>query len=276
MKKLFKEPLLHFLIIGLAMFIIFDLLNDDITNNDKEILVTQSQADLLFFQWATQNGRPPSQQERDGLINHFVHQEILYREAIALGLEQNDAIIRRRLAQKMKYLFDDLIPVPEPTDDELRAYIKENPDQFMQARTLSFTHVYINTDDGLDAATIRANELLGRLRAGEAIPEGSGDRLLLPTRYTQVNEREIKSALGEIFARDIFTLPQHQWVGPIPSGYGIHLVKLMDATPDTIAPFDAIREDALKEWRYEEEKLLQDSFMKGLQEKYLVTIESGT
>jgi peptidyl-prolyl cis-trans isomerase C len=72
MKKLFKEPLLHFLIIGLAMFIVFDLLNDDITNNDKEILVTLSQADLLFFQWATQNGRPPNQQERDGLINHFV------------------------------------------------------------------------------------------------------------------------------------------------------------------------------------------------------------
>ena len=156
MKKIFKEPLSHFVVIGLVMFLVFDLLNDDFVNNEKEILVSQAQKDLLFFQWATRNGRPPNQQEREGLINHFVRQEILYREAIALGLEQDDAVIRRRLSQKMEFLFDDLTPVPEPTADELKEYINSNPDQFEQAGTLSFIHVYINTDNGLEDATSRA------------------------------------------------------------------------------------------------------------------------
>ena len=273
MKKLLKEPLLHFLVIGLVMFITYGLLNDDYLIDEKEILITQAQKELLFFQWATRNGRPPAQNEKDGLLDQFIRQEILYREAIALGLDQNDAVIRRRLAQKMEYLFDDLSPVPEPGDEELQTYIDSNSARFVQARVLSFIHVYINTDTGIDSARTRAASILTTLKSGEALPEDVGDRLLLPMQYAQVTEREVRSALGESFARDLFALPADQWMGPVASGYGIHLVMVNGIAAETMPPFEAIREEAEREWRYEKEETLQDTFMKALREKYQITIE---
>jgi hypothetical protein len=273
MTKLLKEPLLHFLFIGLVMFITYDLLNDDYSEDEKAILVTQAQTELLFFQWAARGGRPPGEKEKIGLVNQFIRQEILYREAISLGLNQNDAVIRRRLAQKMEYLFDDLSPVPEPTDEELKAYINDKPARFIQARTLSFAHVYFNTDKGSEPAKIRAAALLAKLATDETLATDSGDRLLLPKHYSEVTEREVRNVLGEEFARDIFELPPDSWTGPVKSGYGLHLVKVTGITPDTMPPFAEMREEASREWQYEKGKALQDTFMKALRQKYHVTVE---
>ena len=119
MKSLLKEPLLHFLIIGVVLFLSYGLLNEDFDEGTHQILITQTLKDRLIFQWATQNGRPPTPEEREGLLELYIQQEILFREALELGLDQGDAIIKRRLAQKMQYLFDDLSPAPEPGLDEL-------------------------------------------------------------------------------------------------------------------------------------------------------------
>jgi peptidyl-prolyl cis-trans isomerase C len=273
MKHLLSEPLLHFLAIGLILFGVYGLLNEDINLDSNQILIPQSLTDKLIFQWATQNGRPPTQDEKDGLLELFIQQEILYREALALGLEQGDVIVKRRLAQKMQYLFEDLSPAPEPDHDELKTYLELNAGQFRLPARLSFNHIYFKTDNGSSGVTNNTKKLLPLLNKGEADPASSGDRLLLPTSFHGVTENEIAKSFGKVFAANLFTLPRDQWVGPIVSGYGIHLVKIGEFSKAIMPPLAEIQDEVSQEWRYEKEKQLRKAFMEELRKKYNVEIE---
>ncbi len=124
---LLKEPLLHFLLIGIGLFFLFSQLNDDDINDTKQIMVSKSKTEVLFSTFQEENGREATHKEMQELLENDIREEVLYREAIAVGLDKDDMIIRHRLAQKMKYLFEDVSMIEEPSDEVLKEYFQKNP-----------------------------------------------------------------------------------------------------------------------------------------------------
>ena len=147
-----REPLVHFLVLGALLFGLFALVNNEASSKSpNRIEITSADVDRLQERWTKQWNRPPTETELKSLIEAYLREEILYREALALGLDQNDTIIRRRLAQKMEFLFEDLADQVEPTDEELKRYFDRNRDQYRLPARFSFAHVYFSVDQRGDS-----------------------------------------------------------------------------------------------------------------------------
>ncbi len=157
----------------------------------------------LVEAWRRTWQRPPTAQELEGLIEDHIKEEILYREAIAMGLDRDDTIIRRRLRQKMEFLAEDIAAQDEPAEEELELFLEQNADRFRIDATVSFTHVYLNRDRRGERALDDAEALLARLRqSGETLDAGSlGDRLPLPQAYESASETEVARLVTSSFAK---------------------------------------------------------------------------
>ena len=207
--KLFREPLLHFLVLGAGLFALFGLVDDSEGTRTDRIVVTVGQIQRLAEGWTRTWQRPPTQAELDGLVVDFIREEVFYREALAMGLDRDDLIVRRRLRQKVEFLTDDLAAAVEPTEEELRGYLADNPEQFRIDSSFSFDHVYFNRDRRGDAAYRDAEQLLSRLAtaSSDVDPAALGDPLLLPGEYQQASSREIAGRFGGEFAAQLAELP---------------------------------------------------------------------
>ena len=176
--SVFKSPLLHFMVLGVLVFLLYSFFASRQPRESEEIVVSAQQIELLASMWQKQWRRPPTQQELDGLIQSYIREEVLYRQALSMGLDRDDTVIRRRLAQKIEFLAQDLAAQVEPTDQELRNYFVENPEKFEVPPRITFQHVYINLDQRGDSAETEAELILSELRAG-GDPRQLGDRFLL-------------------------------------------------------------------------------------------------
>jgi len=271
MKRWIKEPLFHFLLIGFAVFglnAVFASRREGGRGSDREIVVTSGRMQSLEETFRRLWGRSPSADELQGLVNDYVREEALMREAIALGLDRDDAVVRRRLAQKMEFLSEDAASVMQPSEADLRAFMAAHPQDFAAEPRLTFSQI------GLDPAKrADVNALLLELNRGHAHLEALTSIRMLPVHVDTMERREVTAQFGPEFTAKLESLPLGTWVGPIPSGYGLHLVRLEAREPGHPQPFETVRDAVAREWSAAKRLEMKDAQIKDLLARYKVSIE---
>jgi parvulin-like peptidyl-prolyl isomerase len=277
MRRLLREPLLHFLLIGAGLFLLYGLLNRGQSDAPREIVISEARVEALAENFATVWMRPPTAVELKGLIDDYVAEEVYYREAVAMGLDQDDTVIRRRLRQKMEFISEDVAAATEPTDAQLQAYLEQHADKFALPATLTFQQVYLSAERRGEAVRADAEKLLAELQAGRgpADPAEAGDATLLPATMEAASPQVIANAFGEEFARQIDEAPVGQWSGPIESGFGLHLVKVDERVAGSAPTLVEIRPIVLREWQSEQRRAQNKSFLDTLRSKYEVRVEGA-
>jgi len=281
MERLTKEPLLHFLLIGAVLFGAYAWRNRTAPGESKIRQVRVSEDDVLWLKetWAKQWQREPTRDELRVLVTEFLKEELLAREAREMGLDQNDIIVRRRLAQKVEFLVQDTSQLAEPTEDDLRKFYAAHPEPFSEPARVSFTHVYFSREKRKDAAA-DANAVLARLgdhqpSALDPQPSEMGDRLLLDSNFSDIDQQAVAGQFGEKFATAVFAQPAGSWRGPIDSGYGLHLVRVLSQTPARRREFAQVRLHVLDRWREQRRQESNGEYFAGLLKKYDVVVDES-
>lgn len=275
MLKLVKDPLFHFLLLGVAFFVLFEWVAGDARteiDQAKEIVVTEGRIRALSQNFEKVWQRPPSEQELEGLIQGHVREEILYREALAMGLDRDDTIVRRRMRQKIEFLSEDIASLNEPSDDDLQAFLAADPERFREETRFSFRQVYVDTNKRGKSAEVDALSLLAELREHGGDASGVGDRLMVQHRFDNEPEREVARALGGQFLEALMDCPTGSWQGPIASGFGLHLVHIGERIDASIPKLAEVRDSVLREWSAVERTKANEAFYEMLRERYTVTI----
>jgi hypothetical protein len=272
LRRILREPLVHFLVLGLGLLVLYGVFRPVEKERDNRIVVSNAQIERLAALWARQWRRPPTQQELTGLIDSHIREEVLYREAQAIGLDRDDTVIRRRLAQKIEFLAQDLALQGTPPEADLRAFFEENADKFGIPGRLSFSHVYVNRDQRGAEAENDAKQILDSLRGG-AEPSEQGDRFMLQGHYALRSRDEVARELGTAFADSIFELPVGDWHGPIESGYGIHLVRVEEREEGYLPEFETVRNQVENEYTSVKRRETNEAFYAKLREGYEIVIE---
>ena len=212
LRRVIQEPLAHFLILGAGLFLLYGYVADTAPERPDKILVDEGELARLSEQFRRTWMRPPAREELAGLAEDFVKEEILYREALALGLDKDDLVIRRRMRQKMEFLNADLAERREPTDAELQAYLDANPEKFRLPPRYSFRQIYLGPDT--EGVARRAADLLARLQADPTLgadPRALGDPTLLPPGLELASEQAIAATFGTEFADVMSGLAKAAW-----------------------------------------------------------------
>jgi len=243
--RLLREPLLQFFVVGAVLFVAAHGIAKDKEDASRRILVDSNVVGRLANLYEMQTGSQPSQARLDALIDDYVRQEVSFREALKMGLDQNDEIIRRRLVQKWEFLERDLEVTPDPSDAALERYYEQNRAQFTDPPTVTFSHVFFSPDSGgSDAAKRRAEAVLRRVQLQKVLrAPDAGDRFPLQRDYAGLNNIDVAQLFGQFPIVDaVFSSPTGQWVGPVESGYGWHLIFISRRQAATLPPFSSIKD----------------------------------
>lgn len=276
MKRILAEPLLHFLLLGTLLFAAHGLLSTPDTHDAAgTIVVTRGQIEHLATGFARSWQRPPTESELEGLIDDWVREEIATREALALGLDQDDTVIRRRLRQKLEFVSEDIAAQTEPTEAELAAYLQAHPEAFRIEPRFTFRQVYFDPGKRGDNLARDIAAVLAQLRqaGGEADSSALGDSLLLEATFEATPASEVAKQFGDVFAAALAGLPPGQWHGPIESGYGVHLVFVSQHAPGRLPELAAVRDIVHREWANAQRLAGNEKFYAELRKRYSVTIE---
>jgi len=234
---LVTEPLVHFMVLGAAIFAVYGVFGPKEAAAGYRIEVSSRDLarlrDLSIKQW----GREPDSRAMQDLVRSFVREEILYREALASGLDRDDVIVRRRLAQKMEFLANENQRAPD--EAELKAYFDSHPAQFLEPARLDFDQVYFSPADRGRSVDVDARRALAALHAGRSFP---GDNFMLPTRTVRQDRQQVERDYGDAFAQALFAHPGGVWFGPVASAHGMHLVRVTQHHPVRTARFEDVRE----------------------------------
>lgn len=270
--RVLREPLVHFLVLGMGLFVLYAQVNEKAGEAPQRIVVDEAEVRRLAQQFQRIWMRLPTWQELEGLTEDFVKEEIFYREALALGLDQDDLVIRRRLRQKIEFLNADLVEQRAPSEAELQAYLNDHPDKFRRPARFSFQQVYLASQSP-DAARDRAAALLTRL---EAAPESAwqdlGDPTLLPLLLADVSAGDIAATFGTTLAQAIAGAPANRWSGPYGSEFGLHLVRVTKRAAASLPPLSEIRALVEREWANERRQQANKHFYQRLRQRYSVEV----
>ncbi|MFC1689280.1 peptidylprolyl isomerase [Pseudomonadota bacterium] len=275
--RLFREPLIQFLIIGAAIYGAYALFGTPEEDyRDNIILVDSNRINAMISEWESRWQRPPTRQEIDGLIEQYVKEDVLYRQAVAMGLNEDDPITRRRMAQKLEFLTSDLAQMQEPAEGELQAFFEENEADYRDPDRISFSHIFIDPDARGDATLADADELLVQLKAeGEPTEEmlQRGDRFMLQSYFAAATDLDIRRQLGSGFAESVMALEPGQWHGPVLSGYGVHLVYVFAYQEAPAPQFEVVRERVLEDWHTVKREEFNKQFLKSLKERFEIIVD---
>jgi parvulin-like peptidyl-prolyl isomerase len=274
---LLREPLLHFAVAGAILFGGYSWLNDRHVEATASEQISLGEGDVRWLKqtWSSQWLREPTAEELKGLVEDLLNEKVMAREAQEMGLEKDDTIIRRRLAQKLKFLVEDTAQLAEPTEAELRQYYAANPAHFETPGKLSFRQVYFNPEHRKDAAA-DATAALGALTANVEDDSLEGDRLLFGDSFADTDEQALSGMFGADFAREVFGLEPGGWRGPVKSGYGFHLVLVTQRTATAPKPFETVKDAVLAEWRSAKQTELSRNYLVELRNKYGVELDEST
>jgi peptidyl-prolyl cis-trans isomerase C len=268
--RLIRDPLFVFLLFGLALFVAQRTFQGA-GERDRVIEVTPGVQNQILNQWQAQMGRPPTADEASGLLDQWLREEIFYREARTLGLDENDTIIRRRLAQKLTFLNEDLANAEEPSPAELERYHAEHLADYREPERFSFEHRYFSSDRREDAAADAAAALDS--------PDEAGDPFILQKAYAARSAREIGDLFGREFTDALAGLDATQptlWQGPVRSAYGWHLVRLTERTPARDRPLEEVVDAVRRDFQHQRRVDANEQFYQTLKERYDIRfIEPG-
>ncbi|MGI9537281.1 MAG: peptidyl-prolyl cis-trans isomerase [Desulfocapsaceae bacterium] len=276
MKKFLSEPLIHFLIIGVLLFLGFSFFQKEDQSMDATIVITDNDINLLMADFERTWQRPPREKELQGLLEEKIREEIAYREGLALGLDRDDPYIRRRLRMKLELMLEDISAQGEVTDEQLEGFLAENRPSFRQEPRLRFSQIYLNPDTRAGTLESDAKDLLIRLRQmGDDLNlEQFGDSIMLPTTFPLASESVINRQFGSDFTEQLGRLEVGTWQGPVPSGYGIHLVLVEERSEGRDPELAEIRPQVEREYELKQRQELKEKIYSNLREKYTVEIET--
>ena len=272
--NLLREPLLHFLLLGAAIFAVFSFTRHG-TDRPGEIVVTRGTLDNIATGFTRTWQRPPTKEELQGLIRDYIREEVAYREALSMGLDRDDTIVRRRLRQKLEFISDDLTSHAEPSDADLDAFLRAHPGLFKTERLFSFRQIYLNPQ--LHGSNLQRDEshVLSELRSADSRGSVSslGDPFLLAQDFETVSISEVKQTFGDQFAEGLSDLSPGQWQGPVNSGYGAHMVFVSQSSEGHLPALTEVRDQVRREWFSAKRAESMDKFYEALLRHYTVKLE---
>ena len=268
MRAVMREPLLHFLAAGVGLFLLFNYAAGPEDVGDDKIVVSSGQIEHMTTLFVKTWQRAPTDVELRGLVDSFILEEVLYREAVTIGLDRDDTIIRRRLKQKMEFLVDDF-SAASPSDADLQQFLDDDLERFRAEARISFEHVYL-----ADPLAGEVESMLAALQSGEPLDSGitslSG---LLPQRFYDDSETTIAGQFGENFKNVVFALDVGNWTGPVDSPFGSHLIRIDQIVEARVPKLDEIRDEVQREWLVDRREVAQQAVFDSLRDKYTITIE---
>ncbi len=267
-----REPLVHFLLVGLAIFFFFGIFGREVDVGDRRIVVNEDQVKRLAIQWSQTWQRPPNPSELDGLIRDYIKEEIYYREALRLGLDKDDMVVRRRMRSKMEFLASSETENMIATDAALQAWLDKHPAKYAPDPVYSLDQVYVSTTASSDASLSRAKSLLKQLQAG-AKADGLSDPISLPKSLDAVTAFNINREFGEEFALALMALPLGNWAGPIKSGFGLHLVRVRSVQAPYKPKLAEVRQAVENDWRNATRTTRENHAYQALLDGYQIAIE---
>jgi hypothetical protein len=274
MSKLLREPLVHFIVLGALVFAAYGWLNRN-QASVNEIVVTSAQIDLLTQQFQRVWQRPPIAEELKGLIESHVREEVLYREGVAVGLDRDDPVVRRRVSQKMQFLADEMTPEP-PTDADLQKWLDKHADKYAIEPRYSFDQVFFNpARHGASIDKVLANARAQLARAGNKIP-ALGDATMLSASIDDTDVTGIEKSFDAEFVQSLKDMPTNEWRGPVRSNYGVHFVRIRAYVPAQLAKLEQVRAQVERDWLHAQAQEVNEAFYKALRDRYSVSVESTT
>ncbi|MEP1446914.1 MAG: peptidylprolyl isomerase [Paraglaciecola sp.] len=275
-KKLLHDPIFHFVLIGSVLFIL-DAIREGTPEAQDIIEIDQSRIEWIKNTNKKENGYFPDKRALTRLIDNDIKQEIFFREALSIGLEKDDIIIRRRLIEKFTFMFEGLPPSHSPSDDDLLAFYQKNTELFQEEERYSFSHYYFSTDSRKNAY-IDADNALQQLTnlASSSSTENQkiGDPFMLPYHYQSLDQETLKDNFGEQFSIRLINSnpPNKDWIGPIKSVYGWHLVKITHRQQRYLPDYQDIKEKVLVKFLDQQRIENIDAMYEKLLAKYQVNV----
>jgi hypothetical protein len=274
-QKILREPLVHFLILGALLLFASNLINKRTSGDTRTIVITPGQVEHLEDTFARAHQRPPDPDELKGLIRDYVREEVYYREALALGLDRDDAPIRQRLRQKMEFISEDVAAQAQPTGEQLRSYLSDHPEKFRIDKHFTFRQVYLDPARHGERVNSDAQQMLAQLNkiGARADVANLGDPFLLEGNTESVSSRDVARDYGEKFAASLAELPAGKWAGPVESGLGMHVVCVTNRTDGRLPQLNEVREAVRREWANDYRLESNRKFYEALLNHYTVTVE---
>jgi hypothetical protein len=267
--RLLREPLVHFLVLGAALFALYAWRGG--SEPSARIVIGAGQLEHLAAGFARTWLRAPTPEELQGLLRDHVREELATREALALGLDRDDTIVRRRLRQKLEFLTEDLVGLAEPSEAELAEYLRAHLEAYELEPRFTFEQVFLSPERRGEALDADAQRLLAELRATPELEDG--DPTLLPAGLELAGTSEIDRIFGGDFARALGALAPGDWDGPLRSAFGLHLVRIAAREAGRLPELDEVREAVSRDWFAERKRAALDAFYADLLGRYEVVIE---
>ncbi|MBI2383517.1 MAG: peptidyl-prolyl cis-trans isomerase [Gammaproteobacteria bacterium] len=271
-----REPLARFLLLGLAIFAADRLLTGgDAASRGSRIVVTASQQDALRAAFLAEHGRAPDAAELRARLDRWLDEEVLYREALALGLDRRDAIVRRQLTQKMRFLIEDGGVPPEPAPAELQAWLDRYPERYGKPRTVSFDQVFLSR--GRHGAGLAQAAAQAAVRLGQAPDDfvGLGDPFLVGQVVSQADAGQLRRDFGADFAAALEQAPDGRWSGPLASSFGLHLVRVTARGAFRPARLEEVLERVRQDYRLAQRERRNRAALDRLRARYRIEFGSG-
>jgi hypothetical protein len=273
--RLLREPLLQFLVLGAMLFALHGLVGKRSAEAPEKIVVSASRVANLGDGFVRTWRRSPSEQELQGLVEDYIRDEVFYREGRAAGLDRDDVIIRRRVRQKMEFLADDT-SLPEPSDEQLAAYLASNPERFRTEDQLTFRQVFLSATrraNAIESDSKQVGSVLARAD-GAVDAMALGDPFLLGEEFRGVSPSKMTSIFGEDFSKQIATMETGRWRGPISSGFGQHFVFISERISGNLPPLDDVRPAVHREWANARRLEAEQKLYALLRNRYEIVVEA--
>jgi hypothetical protein len=274
LKTILREPLLHFLAVGAALFLYFHWGGGGSVPTSSRIALTAGQIEHLAAGFTKTWQRPPTEAELKGLLDDWVREEVAVREAMGAGLDRDDTIIRRRLRQKLEFLVEDAAATTAPTEKELQAWLDGHGDAFRIEPQVALRQVFVSRERRGTKAEADARSTLARLRAAGAWAriDDLGDATMLPNEIGLVPRGDVARTFGQDFAGRIDAIAPGTWTGPVESGYGLHLVMVRERVEGSLPELAAVRPDVEREFLADRRTRQLAAVYERLLEKYTVVV----
>jgi len=267
--------LFQFLVLGTALFGLFHLVDKKKAEAPERIVISSARIANLADGFARTWQRPPGREELQGLVDDYIRDEVFYREGRAAGLDRDDVIIRRRVRQKMEFFAEDA-STPDPTEDQLAAYLQSNPERFKTEYHLTFRQVFLSATRRADTIDRDSKQVATALAGADAAVDTTtlGDPFLLGEEFKAVSQHEMAGVFGDGFAKRLSVMEPGRWQGPISSSFGRHFVYVSERIPGSLPPLDAVREAVRREWSNARRLEAEQKLYASLRQRYEIVVET--
>ena len=272
MKNFLKEPLLHFLLIGAAFFVLYSWVGED-DNSQNTIVIDESDLDEIVSKFEMQWKRNPTEEELTSIVEKRIEEEVFYQEALKMNLDHNDEIIKRRLAQKMQFLSNDLAQLQEPSTEELQTYFKDNEHKYVSDSKYTFHQIIFlseNGELGIEKANLALSKI-GSLPVNEVLK--LGDRIAINKTFNKVTTFDISRQFGDDFQQSLAKAERGKWVGPIESGFGHHLVYVSNYETGLIPTLDEVKPQVLEDYLLDNQASFKESVYTQFRNNYTLEFD---